>query len=76
MSKSTPPEKLKELSIAVSGEADDKYQSFIIRVKTRGSKLYQKEVLIEHTNGVSHELKTLANYLDFMADGFKKGEGK
>lgn len=74
MSKNT--EKLRELSIVKSGDADGKYQLFTIKVRTIDSKLYQKEVLVEHTNGVSHELKTLANYLEFMADGLKKGEGK
>lgn len=76
MSKSTSREKLKELVITKSGEAEGKYQPFTIKVRTVDSKLYQKEVLIEHTNGISHELKTLANYLEFMADGFKKGESK
>lgn len=69
-------EKLKEISVVKAGEPEGKYQTFIVKVRTMGSKLYQKEVLIEHTNGVAHELKTLANYLEFMADGLKKGEGK
>lgn len=76
MSKNTSREKLKELIVIKSGEAEGKYQSFTIKVRTVDSKLYQKEVLIEHTNGIPHELKTLANYLEFMADGFKKGESK
>jgi hypothetical protein len=76
MSKSTPSEKLKELSIVKTGDPDGKYQLFTIKVRTIGSKLYQKEVLIEHTHGISHELKTLANYLEFMAESFKREEQK
>ena len=66
--------KLKDVVIAQTGVKEEKYTHWLLKVRTADSKLYQKEVLIGHTDGISSELRTLANYINLMASALEKGE--
>lgn len=66
--------KLKDVVIAQTGVKEEKHTHWLLKVRTADSKLYQKEVLIGHVDGISSELRTLANYINLMASALEKGD--
>lgn len=63
---------LDKLVIKKVGKPDGNTQLYSIEA-VAGTVKYSKEVKIEFTDGLGHQINTLANYLEFMAKVIKRG---
>lgn len=71
MSKNTDELIIDTVTIKKIGDSKESTQLYSIEVRA-GKVKYVKEVHIEFTDGMGHQLQTIANYLEFMARVIKR----